>query len=181
MPDQNAIERLEALTVVDKKASQTRSELDKVRIELRVANAELKALKALDPERLKKNVAELKKKLAAKSADFDSQKKELASNRKSLRAAKSELTASHNETGAFYVSPCKRWELFFTGFQFSSERSDTDSTRIRCLDRETGTSVIANAIDGNKAAWSADIGISDEVSEAAAERIIDLKLPTAAI
>ena len=101
--------------------------------------------------------------------------------RKSLRAAKSELTASHNETDAFYVSPCKRWELFFTGFQYSSERSDTDATRIRCLDRETGTSVIANAIDGNKAVWSTDIGISDEVSEAAAERIVDLKLPTAAI
>lgn len=181
MPDQNAIERLEALTVVDKKASQTRSELDKVKKELRETKAELKALKALDPERLKKNVADLKKKVAAKSADFDAQKKELASTRKSLRVAKSELTASHNETDAFYVSPCKRWELFFTGFQFSSDKSDTDSKRIRCLDRETGTSVIANAIDGNKATWSTDIGISDDVSEAAAKQIIDLKLPTAAI
>lgn len=181
MPDQNAIERLEALTVIDKKASQTQSELDKARIELRETKAELKKLKALDPERLKKNVTELKKKVAVKSSDFDAQKKELASSRKSLRTAKSELTASHNETDAFYVSPCKRWELFFTGFQYSSEKQDSDSTRIRCLDRETGTSVIANAIEGNKAVWSSDIGISDEVSETAAERIVELKLPTAAI
>ncbi|MBQ0757785.1 MAG: hypothetical protein KBT66_04100 [Amphritea sp.] len=181
MPDQNAIARLEALTVVDKKASQTRSELEKVKKELREANTELKVLKGLNPERLKKNVAELKKKVAAKSADFDIQKKELAGSRKSLRTAKSELTASHNETDAFYVSSCKQWELFFTGFQFSSDKSDDDTTRIRCLDRETGTSVIANAVDGNKAAWSTDIGIPDEVSEAAAEQIIELKLPTAAI
>ena len=181
MPDKNAIARLEALTVVDKKASQTRSELDKVRVELRETKAELKILKALDPERLKKNLADLKKKIAVKTADFDTQKKELAGSRKSLREAKSELSASHNEANAFYVSPCKRWELFFTGFQYSSEKSNLDSTRIRCLDRETGTSVIANSLEDNKAVWSTDIGISDEVSEIAAERILELKLPTAAI
>ncbi len=82
------------------------------------------------------------------------------------------------KNAAFYVSPCKRWELSFTGFQFTSERADLDSVRIRCLDRETGTSVIAKAVDGEKAIWSCDIGVSDEASEKAAERIINLKLPT---
>ncbi|MEH6651846.1 MAG: hypothetical protein V7707_17635 [Motiliproteus sp.] len=168
MFDQPAIERLEVLVEMDKKASITRAELDRAKLALREVKAELKTLKALDPERLKRNVADLKKKMVVKNSEIKAQNKELAVIRKSLREAKSELNAAQNEIDAFYVSPCKRWELSFTGFQFTSERTDVDSVRIRCLDRESGTSVITSTVDGEKAIWSSNIGVSDEVSEKAA-------------
>ncbi|MCW8884999.1 MAG: hypothetical protein OQK12_07050 [Motiliproteus sp.] len=127
---------------------------------------------------MKKNLADVKKKMLIKSSEIKAQSKELINLRKSLREAKSELHASQNETDAFYISSCKRWELFFTGFRYPGEGVDPDSARVRCLDRKTGTSVVANALDGKKARWSCDIGIPDEISEKAAEHILCLKLPT---
>jgi seryl-tRNA synthetase len=168
MFDQPAIERLETLVEMDKKASKTQSELDRTKLYLREIKAELKTLKAIGPERLKKNVADLKKKMVVKNSEIKAQGKELNTIRSSLREAKSKLNASRNEIDAFYVSPCKRWELSFTGFRFASERTDVNSVRIRCLDRETGTSVMVNAVDGDKVVWSSNIGVSDVMSEKAA-------------
>ncbi|MEH6471093.1 MAG: hypothetical protein V7752_07575 [Halopseudomonas sp.] len=67
MFDQPAIERLETLVAMDTEASNTRAELNKVKFDLREVKSELKILKALDPERLKKNVADLKKKMVVKT------------------------------------------------------------------------------------------------------------------
>jgi len=171
MPEKKAIERLEALVNIDKKVSHALSELDKGRDDLREAKSQLKDLKALDPERLKKNVAELKKKNAAKTAEVKTQSKELANLRKKLRDTRTELTASKNEADSFYVSSCKRWELFLTGFQYQSERKAPEFLRVRCLDRETGTSVICSGVEGDQLTWGLDIGIPEEVTEKAAERI----------
>ncbi|MEH6625827.1 MAG: hypothetical protein V7739_05245 [Motiliproteus sp.] len=181
MPEKKAIARLEALVEIDKKVSHALSELDKGREDLREAKSQLKALKSLDPERLKKSLAELKKKMVVKNTEIKKQSTELASLRKKLRDAKSELSTSKNETDAFYVSACKQWELSYTGFQYPDERAADNSSRIRCLNRESGSSVIANGLDGDKAVWSNDIGIPDEVSVTAAERIAELNLSTSSI
>ncbi|MEH6628944.1 MAG: hypothetical protein V7739_21090 [Motiliproteus sp.] len=177
MPDKEAIERLEALVAIDQKASQSRLELEKLRTELRTVKTELKELKALDPHRMKRNLSEQKKKMVVKNTEIKIQTKELLSLRKIIREAKSELNASQNETDAFYVSQCKRWELSYTGFQFANESDDPDSVRVRCLDRETGNSVIAKGLNDNQIAWSLDIDIPDAVAEKATETIISLKLP----
>jgi hypothetical protein len=174
MPEKKVIERLEALVDIDKKVSHALSELDKGRDDLREAKSQLKALKILDPVRLKKSLAELKKKMAVRNDEIKTQNKELANLRKQLREVKSELSASQNETDAFFISPCKQWELSYTGFQYPDERPVSDSSRIRCLNRETGSSVIAKGVDGDKALWSDDSGIPDEVSEKAAESIAEL-------
>lgn len=179
MPDKAAVERLEALALValDQKASQTRLELEKLRTELRSVKSELKELKALDPHRMMRNLAEQKKKMVVKNTEIKSQSKELASIRKMLREAKNELNASQNETDAFYISACKRWELSFTGFQYASERPNPDSVRIRCLDRQTGSSVIADDLNNGQVTWSHDLGIPEAVSEKASEKIVALKIP----
>ena len=176
MPEKKVIERLEALVQVDKRVSHALAELDKGRDDLREVKSQLKALKSLDPERLKKNLAESKKKIAAKNDEIKTQSKELSKLRKELREVKSELSASEGETNAFYTSSCKQWELFISGFQFSGEKPSSKSSRIRCLNRETGTSVIANGVNDNKACWSDDIGVPDEVSEKAAEHISENNL-----
>ncbi len=77
MFDQPAIERLEALVEMDKEASATRSELERFKLSLREVKSELKTLKALDPERLKRNVADLKKKIIVKNSEISAQNKAL--------------------------------------------------------------------------------------------------------
>jgi predicted RNase H-like nuclease (RuvC/YqgF family) len=146
MPDQEGIKRLEALVAVDRKAAQTQSDLDKLRLELRETKAELKKLKALGPERMKRNLAESKKKPVIKNSEIKTRNTEIPTVRKQLREATKELDLSHNELDHFYTSPCERWRLFFTGFQFPEENPNPDSARIRCLDRKTGTSVIATGL-----------------------------------
>ncbi|OMH25732.1 hypothetical protein [Motiliproteus sp. MSK22-1] len=178
MPEKQVIERLEALVQVDKRVNHALAELDKGRDDLREVKSQLKALKSLDPERLKKNLAESKKKIATKNDEIKLQKKELAKLRKELREVKAELSASSGETNAFYTSSCKQWELFTTGFKFSTEKATSNTSRVRCLNRETGTSVIASALNEGKVSWSDDIGVPNEVSEKAAEYIAENGLST---
>ncbi len=63
------IERMEAFMAVDAKASQKQEDLKKMAEELRAVKAELKSLKELNPERLRKKVDEQKKKLLVKTAE----------------------------------------------------------------------------------------------------------------
>lgn len=178
MPDQLIIERLEALVGIDKDAAKTKSDLDKLRTEVRGVKAELKELKALDPKRLKNNLADVKKKLVIKNSEISVLNRETLALRKGLRETKAELVKSQNETDSFYVSPCCQWALFLTGFQFADETPNPDEARVRCLDQSTGTSVVAVDIDGYVITWSSDIGVPEEVGRQAAERINQLQLTT---
>ena len=62
LQQQVAMERLEKLIDDDKKDNALTAQLKKAREELKAAQDELKELKALDPDRLKRQVADLKKK-----------------------------------------------------------------------------------------------------------------------
>ncbi len=177
MPDQLGIDRLEALIAVDKKAAKTESELGKVRLELRETSAELKKLKALDPVRMKRNLADTKKKLVTKNSEIKARNAELLQVRKQLREAIDELNQSQNKIDQFFTSSCGQWQLFFTGFQFPDEKPDLDSVRIRCLNRFTGTSVIASTLDGDSVVWSDDINVPAAVAKRAAEELRKLDRP----
>ena len=168
------LERFEALVAVDQKTAKVQSELDTTRLELRETKSELKKLKALDPERIKKNLAENKKKLATKNSELKARNSELLKVRKQLRECTAELDLSQNEEDHFFESSCQRWVLSFSGFQFPNEKPDPESVRVRCLDRETGASVVARDLEEERVVWSIDIGIPEKVSQKAAEKILEL-------
>jgi hypothetical protein len=167
MIEKTGIERLEILVNADKKLANTEATLKDLRAELRDAKSELKRLNSLEPERLKKQLAERKKKLAQNTIDIKELDKKLAEARKQLRASVADLNDSQNERDQIHTSSCGRWKLFFTGFQFPNEKYDKDSARIRCLDSTSGTSVLANLIPSGDIEWSDDIGIPVAVTETA--------------
>ena len=72
LQQQVLLEKLEQLSDVDKKDAQLKAQLKKVRDELKVAQDELKDLKQLDPQRLKRQVTDLKKKSQQQATDNQS-------------------------------------------------------------------------------------------------------------
>jgi hypothetical protein len=90
LQQQVAMERLEKLIGEDKKDSQLKLQLDKVRAELKTALDELKELKQLDPLRLKRQVADLKKKTLEQAADNQNVNKALVTVRKELKEVTTE-------------------------------------------------------------------------------------------
>lgn len=87
------LERLEKLIDGDKKDNQVQGQLKKAREELATAQAELKELKQLDPLRLKRQVADLKKKNLDQAKDNKNLNTALVAERKEVR----ELTAKKDE------------------------------------------------------------------------------------
>lgn len=138
---------------------------------------ERKQLKALDPARLKKNVQKLKDKISESQevkGRYESRIKILEEEYEKMRYS---IKALMREVDMFYLSEDKKWGLRLTQFKFPDEKGKKNiMMRIRCLNLETGTSVIAVAHDEqHNVHWSDDIGVPDEVSKEAVTNMISLK------
>jgi hypothetical protein len=161
MPEKIGIDRLELLVNADVEIAMLKAKLKKIQGELVTNKSELKKLQAIDPDKLKKKLAENKKKLASNNLVIKNQTAELVQGKRALKKAGEELYLSQSEQNQFYTSVCGNWRLYFTGFKYLNEKTDKEYSRIRCLNRESGTSVIVSSIGGNEVTWSdqADIPV----------------------
>lgn len=181
------MERLEKLVVTDKKDNQSDILLKKSRQEMAQVQSELKELKKLDPQRLKRQVTDLKKKNLDQAKDNKNINTALVTERKEVRELtatkdqlEKDLKAATQMTNFFWESKDGNWALYETGLILKGENSDADSdearNRILCLNRETGVSVVSTALgDDDMAQWLGgdDLikGIPETISEEAGKRL----------
>jgi len=174
------VERLEKLIDGDKKDNKLENQLKKVRDDLVQAQAELKELKKLDPQRLKRQVTDLKKKNLDQGKDNKNLNTALVAERKEVReltADKERLEAEQKAafamTNHFWQSEDGTWALFETGLVLKGEDDNEERLdRILCLNRETGVSVVSTSLDDDdKAVWLGDQEIPAEISVEAGKRL----------
>jgi len=174
------MERLEKLIQTDQKDNQVNTQVKKAREELAKAQSELKELKKLDPQRLKKQVTELKKKNQDQAKDNKNLNTALVAERKEVKELTAEKTRLEAEAEAaakqvdfFWESEDGNWALFETGMLLKDEKESDDAlNRIQCLNRETGASVVSTGLgDDDKATWSFDIQTPDDISVEAGKRL----------
>ena len=171
MPDKNGIDRLELLVNADLEIAAVKAKLKAVQSELAKNKSELKKLQVIDPERLKKKLAENKKKLASSNLLIKNQTAELVQGKRALKKVREELLLSQSEQDQFYTSTCGNWCLYFTGFKYPNEKTDTQYARIRCLNRNSGTSVIISAIKDKKIIWGEEVDIPVDLIAVVLERV----------
>src|SRR5690606_4544916 len=120
-------------------------------------------LKLLDPQRLKRQVADLKKKTQEQANDNQNINKALVSARKELKDVtadkerlETELKAARSGSDFFWQSADGVWQLYESVQLLKDEKVDDADKfrRIRCLHTTSGTSVLSKGQDGdNKAEW----------------------------
>ncbi|MEY3660987.1 MAG: hypothetical protein ACO280_09400 [Pseudohongiellaceae bacterium] len=184
LQQQVAMERLEKLIDDDKKDNALTAQLKKAREELKAAQDELKELKALDPDRLKRQVADLKKKTQQQSADNQSINTALVKARKELKdlgtekdKLETDLKASRNGSDFFWQSVDGAWVLYECSLVLKDETvADPDKyKRIRALQTATGTSVLSSGKDDNdKALWRGTLEVPEDVSVEAGKRLLSI-------
>jgi len=174
------MERLEKLVDTGKKDNQFESQLKKAREDLAEVQAELKELKKLDPQRLKRQVTDLKKKNLDQAKDNKNLNTALVAERKEVRELtadktrlEQELEAANKMADQFWVSEDENWALYETGLVLKNEEAGEESlNRILCLNRETGVSVVSTELgDDDKAVWLGDIEIPEDISIEAGKRL----------
>ena len=195
LQQQVAMERLEQLVDGDKKDSLMKREVEKVRAQLKEVQDELRELKALDPQRLKRQVADLKEKAREQANDNQNVNKALVAARKELKettAAKetldAELKAARAATDFFWQSTDGTWALFEVTARLKDETVDDVDTfkRIRVMNLVNGMSALsalpktdkANKETAEKAAdkaeWLGTLEIPDDVSIEAGKRLLSI-------
>ena len=175
-----AMERLEKMISSDKVEDKSNVQLDKTREELKKAQAELKELKQLDPQRLKRQVGDLKKKSATQASENQSLNKALVAARKELREVtaerdqlKAELEASRKGQDFFWQSKDRHWQLYESAQLLKDDDAAADDLPkgIRCLNTVTGTSCLSRELGENdQAVWLGEAEIPEEVSIEAGKR-----------
>ena len=184
LQQQIQLEKLEQLTAGDQKEAATNAQLKKLRDDYKAAADELKELKKLDPERLKRQVADLKKKTQQQASDNQNLNNALVKARKELKdittekeKAETELKASRSGTDFFWQSVEGTWVLYECSVVLKDETvADPDKfKRIRCLHTVTGMSALSNGKDDNdKALWLGTLEIPDDVSVEAGKRLLSI-------
>jgi hypothetical protein len=185
LQQQVAMERLEKLIEGDKVDTKLKAQMDKLKEELKQCNEELKELKALDPQRLKRQVADLKKKTLQQATDNQNLNTALVTARKELKETttekerlESELKASRNGTDFFWQSVDSIWVLYECSVVLKDQTVEDASKykRIRCMNTLTGVSTLSTGKDdNNKALWLGDVEIPADVSEEAGKRLLSLE------
>jgi chromosome segregation ATPase len=179
------MERLENLLSKDKVENQSSSAIKKAREEIKTLQQELKELKQLDPQRLKRQVIDLKKKNTSQAKENKTVSAALVSARKELKETSAEkeglqkeLEKTLNEQHAFWQSKDGQWALFETGLLLKDESlaETKNMNRIRCLNRSTGSSILSKGLieedkDKDKVSWFTDTDIPEEVSIEAGKRL----------
>lgn len=178
------MERLEQLIEGDKKETLGKTQLKKIKDELKEAQDELKELKQLDPQRLKRQVTDLKKKTQQQATDNQSVNNALVAARKELKDTtaekdklQNELKASRSSTDFFWQSVDGAWTLYESTTVLKDEKvTDADKyKRIRCMNTSTGISALSKGRDDkDKAEWLGDLDIPDEVSIEAGKRLLSI-------
>ena len=180
------LERLENLLSKDKVDTHSETALKKARDEIKVLQQELKELKQLDPQRLKRQVVDLKKKNSDQAKENKTVNNALVTARKELKKStaekeqfEEELKQALAESNAFWRSSDGNWALFETGLVLKDE-TETDEEesgkRIRCLNLGNGASVLSKELitdgkDKDKVSWFSEADIPDEVSLEAGKRL----------
>lgn len=185
LQQQVAMERLEKLIDGDKKDNQLKTQIQKLRDELKEAGEELKELKQLDPQRLKRQVTDLKKKSQQQATDNQNLNNALVAARKELKETaagkerlEAELEAARKGSDHFWQSADGHWSLFESRLRLPGEEAaDPDApVRICCMDNRTGLRVLSSGRnDEGLALWLGDIEIPAEVSEEAGKRLLSLE------
>jgi hypothetical protein len=171
MPGKMGIDRLELLVNADLEIAKLKSKLKKAQGELATIKSELRTLNAIDPERLKKNLADIKKKMASSHSVIKNQTAELVQGRRTLKKVGEELYLSQSDQDQFYTSVCGNWSLHFTGFKYPNEQTDKGHARIKCLNRTTGTSMMASSIQDKQITWSDEVDLPIDVIAVVLERV----------
>lgn len=184
LQQQVAMERLEKLIGEDKKDNQLKLQLDKVRAELKTALDELKELKQLDPQRLKRQVADLKKKTLEQATDNQNVNKALVTVRKELKEVTTEkeqfdaqLKASRSGTDFFWQSVDSIWVLYECTIVLKDETVEDAEKykRIRCMNALTGESTLSSGKDEqDKALWLGSMQVPEDVSVEAGKRLLSI-------
>jgi len=174
------MERLEKLIEGDKKDNTVNAQVKKAKEELSAVQSELKELKKLDPQRLKRQVTDLKKKNIDQAKDNKNLNTALVAERKEVKELsatkaklEAEVEAATKQTNYFWESKDSNWALYETGLVLKTETDDEDSlNRILCLNRETGVSVVSQSLgEDDKAVWLGDIEIPEDISIEAGKRL----------
>jgi chromosome segregation ATPase len=178
------LERLEQLIEGDKKEALVKAQIKKIKDELKEAQDELKELKQLDPQRLKRQVTDLKKKTLQQATDNQSVNNALVAARKELKDTtterdklQAELKACRNSTDFFWQSVDGIWTLYESTTVLKDEKvADADKyKRIRCMNTATGVSLLSKGRDDkDRAEWLGDIEIPEEVSIEAGKRLLSI-------
>ncbi|MDR0780458.1 MAG: hypothetical protein LBF16_07150 [Pseudomonadales bacterium] len=176
------MERLEQLIDGDKKDSQAKALLQKLRSDLKEAQDELRELKLLDPLRLKRQVVDLKKKTQQQSTDNQSLNTALVTVRKELKEANTEkdtlqqqLKASQNGTDFFWQSVDSVWVLYESSVVLKDETVENPDKfkRIRVLNTLTGMSALSKGKDDkDQAEWLGTLEVPADVSAEAGKRML---------
>lgn len=182
LQQQVQMERLEQLIDGDKKEAQNKAQIQKLRTELKEAQDELRDLKQLDPQRLKRQVADLKKKSQQQATDNQNLNNALVAARKELKEVTTEkdklqqqLKASQNGTDFFWQSVDSTWVLYESSVVLKDETvADPEKyKRIRVLNTVSGISALSNGKDENdNALWLGDVEIPADVSAEAGKRML---------
>lgn len=185
LQQQVAMERLEKLIDGDKKDNQLKVQIQKLRDELKEAGDELKELKLLDPQRLKRQVTDLKKKSQQQATDNQNLNNALVAARKELKETSTEkerlegeLDAARKGSDHFWKSVDGHWSLFESRILLPGEEAaDPDKhVRICCMDNRTGLRTLSSGLDdADQALWLGDMEIPAEVSEEAGKRLLSLE------
>lgn len=174
------MERLEKILNADKKEDRSNAEADKAKAETKKVLSELKEFKKLDPQRLKRQVSDLKKKTQTQASENQNINKALVTTRKELREITdkkedldTELKACQKGTDFFWQSQDEHWQLYETAQLLKSDDSKAKDlpNKIKCTNMETGVSVISHELsDDDLAIWSGDLEIPEDVTKEAGKR-----------
>lgn len=180
LQQQLQLERLEKLVNTGKGEDKSNEQLDKTRAELKQAQDELKELKKLDPQRLKRQVTDLKKKSATQASENKNLNKALVSARKELREMTTEkdrltreLEACRKGLDYFWQSEDKEWVLYETDQRLMSDEDgdNTIPTAVKCLHTGTGQTWLSRETDADDGAvWMGEGDIPDAVTIEAGKR-----------
>jgi DNA repair exonuclease SbcCD ATPase subunit len=180
LQSQLQLERLEKLIGSDKVEVKSNAEMDKAKEDLKKIQAELKELKALDPQRLKRQVADLKKKSPTQATENQTVNKALVTARKELREMtgekeklEAELEAGNKGTDFFWQSQDEVWQLYETSLLLKNDDpKDKDlPNKVKCLNTITGMSAISREMDAKElAVWLSEIDVPSDVSKEAGKR-----------
>tara|TARA_R110000824_G_scaffold336_1_gene1728 strand:+ start:148659 stop:149480 length:822 start_codon:yes stop_codon:yes gene_type:complete len=181
------LERLENLISTEKLEAQNASAIKKAREEVKDLQQELKELKKLDPIRLKRQLADLKKKTITQASENKTVNTALVTTRKELKETTAEkerldleLKAALSESHSFWKSKDNEWALFESGLLLKDEEEPADDDdkqlRIRCLNLITGASVLSKELitegkDKDLVSWHSELDIPEEVSKEAGKRL----------
>jgi chromosome segregation ATPase len=182
LQQQVQLDKLEQLIDGDKKDAKSATALQKLRTELKEAQDELRELKQLDPQRLKRQVADLKKKTVQQATDNQSLNTALVTVRKEQKETSTEkdklqqqLKASQNGTDFFWQSVDSVWVLYESSIVLKDETVENPDKfkRIRVLNTLTGMSALSKGKDENdQAQWLGTIEIPADVSVEAGKRML---------